>query len=114
MNSELLEKCNRCIREASLNQTLVGNGNTVFSEDEYAEMLDYVSFLFDVYKDDNQKNDSIVFITLVEIAKRWKNTNTVGEDTDSGFWGYVFKTLFGRNEVDQKIRNAFVKIISRL
>ena len=116
MTNELLERCNSCVQLASTKWTLVGNTNVVFSEDDYSEMLDYVSDLFKGYKYYSRKDDSLVFITLVEIARRWKSSDSVG-DIDSGFWYYVYKTLFGWNEVDQniqKIRNDFIKIINRL
>ena len=85
----------------------------MFSEDEYSEMLDCVGDLFSNYKSDYRNFDALVFVTLVEIAKRWKDSDSF-DNSDGSFWRYVFKTLFGWDEVDQKIRNVFVRIIYSL
>ena len=82
-------------------------GNHDFTEDEYSLMLDYVGKLCDNIDKNYYK---LIFATLVEIAKRWKQSdNTENGEEDSGYWDYVFKTLYGSDidqQLCQKYRNA--------
>ena len=72
-------------------KTLIGNND--FTEDEYSLMVDSVGTLCDNYDKNSYK---LIFATLVEIAKRWKQSDTTeNEEENSGYWDYVFKTLFG-------------------
>ena len=82
-------------------------GNHDFTEDEYSSMVDYVGALYDNFDKNSYK---LIFTTLVEIAKRWKQTDTTeNNEENSGYWDFVFKTLFGA-DIDQrrcqKYRNA--------
>lgn len=86
-------------------KTLIGNHD--FSEDEYTLMVDSVGALCDNFDKNSYK---LIFATLVEIAKRWKQTDTIENDEEHcGYWDYVFKTLFGSDmnqQLCQKYRNA--------
>jgi len=83
-----------------------------FSEDEYAFMVDYVSELTDPFDKDSYK---LIFTTLVEIAKRWKDADIVDEsDENLGFWNFIFKTLTGKEEFNQKLYSAFINVISEM
>lgn len=87
-------------------------GNKDFSEDEYAFMVDYVSELTDPFDKDSYK---LIFTTLVEIAKRWKDADIVEEsDENLGFWSFIFKTLTGKEEFNQKLYSAFTNVISEI
>lgn len=87
-------------------------GNKDFSEDEYAFMVDYVSELTDPFDKDSYK---LIFTTLVEIAKRWKDADIVEEsDENLGFWSFIFKTLTGKEEFNQKLYSAFTNVISEM
>ena len=87
-------------------------GNKDFSEDEYAFMVDYVSELTDPFDKDSYK---LIFATLVEIAKRWKDADIVEEsDENLGFWSFIFKTLTGKEEFNQKLYSAFTNVISEM
>lgn len=87
-------------------------GNKDFSEDEYAFMVDYVSMLSDHFDKDSNK---LIFATLVEIAKRWKDSDIVDEsDENLGFWNFIFKTLTGTEEFNQKLYSAFIGVISEI
>jgi len=87
-------------------------GNKDFSEDEYAFMVDYVSELTDPFDKDSYK---LIFTTLVEIAKRWKDADIVEEsDENLGFWNFIFKTLTGKEEFNQKLYSAFINVISEM
>lgn len=87
-------------------------GNKDFSEDEYAFMVDYVSELTDHFDKDSYK---LIFTTLVEIAKRWKDADIVDEsDENLGFWNFIFKTLTGKEEFNQKLYSAFFNVISEM
>ena len=73
-------------------------GNHDFTEDEYSSMVDYVGTLYDNFDKNSYK---LIFTTLVEIAKRWKQSDTTENDEENnGYWDYVFKTLFG-SDIDQ-------------
>lgn len=86
-------------------------GNKDFSEDEYALMVDYVSTLSDNFDKDSYK---LIFATLVSIAKRWRQSDTAGNDEENcGYWDYVFKTLFGSN-IDQQLCQKYRNVISWL
>lgn len=86
-------------------------GNKDFSEDEYAFMVDYVSMLSDHFDKDSYK---LIFATLVLIAKRWRQSDTIGNDEeDCGYWEYVFKTLFG-SDIDQQLCQKYRNVISWL
>ena len=83
-----------------------------FSEDEYAFMVDYVSELTDPFDKDSYK---LIFTTLIEIAKRWKDADIVEEsDENLGFWSFIFKTLTGKEEFNQKLYSAFINVISEM
>jgi len=86
-------------------------GNHDFTEDEYSLMVDYVGTLYDNFDKNSYK---LIFTTLVEIAKRWKQFDTPEYDEEnSGYWDYVFKTLFG-SDIDQKLCQKYRNVISWL
>jgi hypothetical protein len=83
-------------------------GNHDFTEDEYSMMVDSVGILRDNFDENSYK---LVFATLVEIAKRWKQSDTSeNDDENSGYWVYVFKTLFG-SDIDQQLCQKYRNVI---
>lgn len=119
MTEELLNKINNSFQKICSQGLLLGNTNVLFSDDEYSEMVDALENMCKVLIggkfDRRSLNYGQIFITLVEIAKRWKNSNSIDEnDNDTGYWSFVCKTLLIKDEYYQKIRNAFTQIISEL
>lgn len=96
--------------EQVFNETrLIGNND--ITEDEYSLMLDSVGKLYDNFEKPAYK---LIFATLVEIAKRWKQSETPENDEEnSGYWDYVFKTLYGSN-IDQQLCQKYRNVISWL
>lgn len=94
-------------------------GNYDFSEDDYSYMLEYVGnkcreFGSYCYGFDT-KHYKLVFITLVEISKRWKETENVEDSEDnSRFWDYISKVLVGNNKIDNRLYSAFITLITIL
>ena len=87
-------------------------GNHDFTEDEYSLMMDSVGTLYNSFDKNSYK---LIFAALVEIAKRWKQSDTVENDQeDSGYWHYVFKTLFGSDTIDQQLCQKYRNVISWL
>ncbi|GAB6123449.1 hypothetical protein [Dysgonomonas termitidis] len=86
-------------------------GNHDFTEEEYSLMVDVVGSLSD---DFNKNHHNLIFATLVEIAKRWKQSGT-DEDSEenSGYWDYVFKILFG-SDVNQQLCQKYRDVIGWL
>jgi hypothetical protein len=61
------------------------------------------------------KYHNIVFATIVEITKRWRETDTnEDKEENSRFWNFVFKTLMGEETFNTKLYNAFTNIMSRI
>lgn len=90
-------------------------GNHEFSDQQYSMMLDWVSGWCQTGCDFKTLSPRIVFATLVEIAKRWKETNTFEEDEENcGFWDYVTKIISGKEETSQKLYLTLTKIIGHL
>lgn len=87
-------------------------GNHDFTENEYSFMIDYVGVLGDNFE---KKHYKLIFITLVEIAKRWKQCSVEEEveEENHGYWDYVFKTLFS-SDIDQQRCQQYRKVISWL
>ena len=112
---ELSAELTKKIENAISGNRLVGN--MVFSDDEYEALLEYTRSFSVPYSRGIgtylRGNDSIHFVTLVEIAKRWKRIDD-DENDESGFWEYVFKTLLGIDGYDQKLYSAYTDIIRGL
>lgn len=90
-------------------------GDHEFPEEEYSLMLEYVGEFFELNERFDIKQYKIVFATLVEITKRWKETDTnVDNEENSRFWNFVFKTLTGEEVFNTKLYNAFTGIISKM
>jgi len=86
-------------------------GNHDFTEDEYSLMVDSVGTLCDNF---NKNSYKLIFATLVEIAKQWKQSDTTENDLEnSGYWNYVFKTLFG-SDIEQQLCQKYRNVISWL
>jgi hypothetical protein len=101
------------IENVFANYKLIGNKD--FSEDEYAYMVDYVSRLSDHFDHFDKNSYKIIFATLVEIAKRWKDSDKLEDNEEnSGFWNFIFKTLTGKDEYNQKLYSAFIGVISEM
>ena len=88
-------------------------GDFDFTEDEYSLMVDSVATLCGDSFDRNSYK--LIFATLVEIAKRWKDSDIVDEsDENLGFWNFIFKTLTGTEEFNKKLYSAFIGVISEI
>lgn len=110
---ELLQKINGIFIEHKL------LGNFDFTEDEYSELLENVGLLCNsllyygnVFQD---KHHKLIFTTLVEIAKRWKDSdNEDATEENSRFWDYISKHLINEDYINQKLYHAFTDVISQL
>lgn len=119
MTEELLKKIENGFYGASIRGALLGNSSILFSEDEYSEMVEAVGDMCErliYYRKSgfDEVNYEQIFVTLVEIAKRWKTTEINNERDDNGFWPYVSKTIMGNDNDWQKLRIAFTSLISDL
>jgi hypothetical protein len=86
-------------------------GNYDFTEDEYSLMVDSVGKLHDNFDKNSYK---LIFATLVEIAKRWKQSDAhETEEENNGYWEYVFKILFS-SDIDQQLCHKYRNVISWL
>lgn len=110
---ELLQKINRIFIEHKL------LGNFYFTEDEYSELLENVGLLCNsllyygnVFDD---KHHKLIFTTLVEIAKRWKDSDNEDDaEENSRFWDYISKHLINEDCINPKLYHAFTDVISQL
>lgn len=110
---ELLQKINRIFIENKL------LGNYDFTEDEYSALLENVGLLSNsllsygnVFED---KHHKLIFTTLVEIAKRWKDSDNEDDtEENSRFWDYISKHLINEDYINQKLYQAFTDVISQL
>ena len=99
----------QCVEQVFNEKKLIGNHD--FTEDEYSLMVDAVCTLSDNFDKNSYK---LVFTTLVEIAKRWKHSDsTTIDDENCGYWEYVFKTLFG-SDINQLLCQKYRNVISWL
>ena len=110
---ELLQKINRIFNEHKL------LGNCDFTEDEYSELLENAGLLCNsllsygnVFETQHHK---LIFTTLVEIAKRWKDSDNEDDaEENSRFWDYISKHLTNEDSINQKLYHAFTDVISQL
>lgn len=87
------------VQKILIKERLVGMYD--FSEAEYSEMVALLqcwytipTSLFESYITINDDFRLYVFVTLVEITKRWKIQNDTDEnDEETAFWPFVIKTL---------------------
>ena len=92
-------------------------GNVSFSDEDYERLLEYTRYYSLRY--DNLSyigDDKMTFVTLVEIAKRWKRIDD-DDDSEKGFWEFVVKRLLGEEYVDQKLNklsNVYRSLIYEL
>ena len=95
-------------------------GNKDFSEDDYSLMVDSVSimcskFISDKHYRFDKMDYKLIFVTLVEIVKRWKEYDSFEDNEEnSGFWLYVFKTISGKDGFDQKLYSEFTNVVSQI
>jgi hypothetical protein len=89
-------------------------GNYDFSDEKYSVMVDEVGCLCQ-NKNFQETDCKLIFLTLVEIAKRWKEIeNEENSEENSGFWRFVFKTLTGIDEYNQILYSQFTSLISEM
>jgi hypothetical protein len=94
-------------------------GNYDFSEGDYSQMLEITgkscrNFL-DRGCDFETKYHRLIFATLVETAKRWKETDTDEARKDnSRFWDYISKFLISETPIKPRLRHSFTNIISQM
>ena len=110
---ELIQKINRNFIEHKL------LGNIDFTEDEYSDLLENVGLLCKSLLNYNsvfeEKHHKLIFTTLIEIAKRWKDTdNDDDAEENSGFWGYISRHLINEELINQRLYHAFTDVISQL
>lgn len=110
---ELLQKIDIVFNE----QKLLGNYD--FTEDEYSLMLDNVGQLCRNLLDCNigfeTNHHKLIFTTLVELTKRWKDSSNENDTEDnSRFWDYISKYLVGDENINQRLYGAFIDIISQI
>lgn len=111
LHEALKEKVHKAIAE----QKFVGM--VQYSETEYQELLAYTSKYSRSFANDIGSylggDDEIHFVTLVEIAKRWK-TADIDNDEDNGFWSFVFSSIGVYYFGEQKVYKAFTELIIAL
>lgn len=110
----ITEELKKRVENTIFNNRLVGD--VIFTDDEYEALLEYTRGFSLTYSRGIGSfggNDLIHFVTLVEIAKRWKRIDDDDND-ESGFWGYVFKIILGIDTYDQKLYKAYTGVISDL
>jgi len=110
---ELLQKINRIFYE----NKLLGNYDS--TEDEFSLMLENVGQLCRniLYhgSEFEAKHHKLIFTTLVEIAKRWKDSDNEDDTEDnSRFWDYISKFLVNEDYINQRLYHAFTDVISQL
>lgn len=90
-------------------------GFTEYTEQEFEDMLDYLTCLISEDVRELKSNRKISFVVLVELAKRWKSIENEA-DGDVGFWEYVANRLHAEENCQsvQSIRNSFVQAINSL
>lgn len=93
-------------------------GNYDFSEGEYSELLENVGTLCGFLNNDNlfdSKHHKLIFTTLVEISKRWKDSDNCDDvEEKSRFWDYISKHLINEDCINPKLYRAFTDVISQL
>ena len=99
------------------NNKLIGNFD--FNEEEYSELLEIVSLLCNFLCENgnvfDDKYHKLVFITLVEIVKRWKDfDNEHDTEEQSSFWSNISKHLTNDDTISQKLYNALTDVILQL
>jgi hypothetical protein len=89
-------------------------GNQDFTASEYSAMVDAVGKL--CQNNPFRKTDyKFIVFTLVEIAKRWKESYTHEDHEDNrGFWCFIFKTLTGIDEYKPTLYRQFTSLISEM
>ena len=110
---ELIQKVNRIFNENKL------LGNFDYTEDEFSLMLEDVGqSCRDILHHGSEFkaiDHKLIFITLVEIAKRWKDSDNEYDDEDnSRFWDYISKFLVNDDNINNRLYNAFTNVISQL
>ena len=84
---ELLKKTNRIFDE----NRLIGNYDA--TEDEFSLMLDYVGQLcYDIHNGGEFKEEhyKLIFFTLVEITKRWKDSDNEDDAEENSRFGIIY------------------------
>jgi hypothetical protein len=110
---EFLQRINKIFIEHKL------LGNYDFTEEEYSDLLEHVGLLGNsllnygnVFED---KHHKLIFATLVEIAKRWRDSDDEDDaEEKSRFWDYISKHLINKDSINQKLYHAFTDVISQL
>ena len=124
MLTELTQKIKNAIQDNRL------VGNTSFSYDEYEALLEYTCRLSTIVPICSKNESKIkiakiieeidetgetvkvyetIFVTLVEIAKRWKSDD---DNNDTSFWKFAFKTI--GIEYNQKLYKDYLDVINDL
>ena len=99
----------RSVDQVFKNEILIGNHD--FTEDEYSLMVNHVGTLCDNFDKNHYK---FIFATLIEIAKRWKQSDSIEDDEENcGYWEYVFRILFN-SDIDQQLCQKYRNVISWL
>lgn len=112
---ELSETLKEKIRN-SFEQKYVGL--VQYSDDEYSELLSYTGGYTRSYVNGIGSylygDDEVHFVTLIEIAKRWKNADAdkkEEKEDDKGYWAFVNSSLRINSFEGSKLYNAFTELI---
>jgi len=93
-------------------------GNTIFDDNEYEKLLVITrnlskDFLVSSSYNILRREIEVIFITLLEITKRWKKIDD-DENDESGFWEYIMKTIIGiekKNSNYTKLYKGYTDVI---
>lgn len=109
---EISETLKEKIKKNISEQKIVGL--VQYSDEEFQELLSYTSEKSHFYAAGNGSylygEDDIHFITLVEIAKRWKILSNENDD-EKGFWSFVFNTVEISVANEPKVYKAYTELI---
>ena len=98
-------------------------GNTIFDDNEYEELLKISRTLSTEFLNSTtglpiNRNHEIIFITLLEIIKRWKNLEDNADDNK--FWEYIVSTILSLEKgvesqnIVTKLRKEYIRIMESL
>ncbi len=113
-----LQKVSEIFRENKL------IGNYDFPDEEYIELLENTSLLSCSFMETGgcnvfeTKYHQLIFITLIELAKRWRDTwNEEKEEEGSPFWEYIYRHLLSDRLLVSgvgKLYQAFIDVFKHL
>lgn len=113
---ELSEALKEKVRKSFIEKKYIGL--VQYSDDEYSELLSYTGGYSRSYVNGIGSylygDDEVHFVTLIEIAKRWKSANVnkdEDKEDDKGYWAFVNSSLRINSFEGSKLYNAFTELI---